>query len=54
MIGLEKSFRLMYSNTHFRTRETVPLKAKKLPRFFDTFFAKNFETNLKMVKGNIW
>ena len=25
MIGLEKSFRLMYSNTHLRTRETLPL-----------------------------
>ena len=25
MIGLEKSFELMYSNTHLRTRETLPL-----------------------------
>ena len=26
MIGLEKSFQLIYSNTHLRTRETLPLK----------------------------
>ena len=26
MIGLEKSFLLIYSNTHLRTRETLPLK----------------------------
>ena len=26
MIGLEKSFRLIYSNTHLRTRETLPLR----------------------------
>ena len=25
MIGLEKSFWLIYSNTHLRTRETLPL-----------------------------
>ena len=26
MIGLEKSFQLIYSNTHLTTRETLPLK----------------------------
>ena len=26
MIGLEKSFWMIYSNTHLRTRETLPLK----------------------------
>ena len=25
MIGLKESFRLIYSNTHLRTRETLPL-----------------------------
>ena len=29
MIGLEKSFRLIYSNTHLRTHETLPLEWKK-------------------------
>jgi len=26
MKGLKESFRLIYSNTHLRTRETLPLK----------------------------
>ena len=28
MIGLKESFQLMYSNTHLKSRETLPLKAK--------------------------
>ena len=28
-MGLKESFRLIYSNTHFRIRETLPLRSNK-------------------------
>ena len=33
-IALEKSFRLLYCNTHLNSRETVPLKGLSREMFF--------------------
>ena len=40
MKGLEKSFWLIYSNTHLRTRETLPLIHGKYEQY--TYRAKGF------------
>jgi len=47
MIGLEKSFWMIYSNTHLRTRETLPLKDKQ--SFIDWIVEK-----LSLYFGIIW
>jgi hypothetical protein len=40
MKGLKESFRLIYSNTHLRTRETLPLSFLKVVTF-SVFFCNS-------------
>ena len=59
MIGLEKSFWMIYSNTHLRTRETLPLKEDLSidttfdPCYFswDSPFKKFLERDNQKIRG---
>ena len=43
MIGLKEIFRLMYSNTHLKSRETLPLICQKKTPIFTGLFVNEPE-----------